>query len=166
MGIVVNRSDFIGKFGIAQKKPILNGTDVVGGLDNFINENEEELLIELFGIEMYEEFKQTPTDPIYSPILKPLAGYNGRYSRGLKDMLVKFIYVKYNRLNYVNTSLGQQKSKGETTERYNSSVSFINLTTYNGAVNSFNVILEYLGNNRAVFTKFKPLINRKRMMIL
>lgn len=166
MGIVVNRDDFIGKFGISQKKPMLNGTDVIGGLDSFINDNEEELLIELFGIEMYDDFKANPNDPIYNPILNPLTGYNGKYSQGLKDMLVKFIYVKYNRLNYVNTSLGQKKSKGETTERYSSSSSLLNLTTYNKAVNAYNVISEYLGNNTSTFTKYKPLVSKKRIMTL
>lgn len=166
MGIVVNRDDFIGKFGISQKKPMLNGTDVVGGLDDFINDNEEELLIELFGIEMYNDFKTDPTDPIYNPILNPLAGYNGKYSQGLKSMLVKFIYYRYQRLDYVNTVSGQKKTASETSRDYPVSSSLVNLTTYNKAVNSFNVISEYLGNNTNTFVKYNPLVNKKRIMTL
>lgn len=166
MGIVVNRDDFIGKFGISQKKPMLNGTDVVGGLDNFINDNEEELLIELFGIEMYNDFKNTPTDPIYNPILNPLAGYNGKYSQGLKSMLVIFIHYRYQRLDYVNTVSGQKKTASETSRDYPVSSSLVNLTTYNKAVNSYNVISEYLGNNTNTFSKFNPLVSKKRIMTL
>lgn len=166
MGIIVNRDDFIGKFGISQKKPMLNGTDVIGALDSFINDNEEELLIELFGIEMYNDFKVTPNDPIYNPILNPLTGYNGKYSQGLKNMLIIFIYYRYQRLDYVNTVSGQKKTKGETSKDYPASSSLVNLTSYNKAVNAYNVISEYLGNNTNTFVKYDPLVSKKRIMTL
>lgn len=156
MGVVVTKGDFIGKYGIKQTKPMLNGTDVALGLDNFIQEREEGILIDLMGADLFLAFKATPSDPIYTPL----------YDLGLKLMLIKFVYFEYYRGTAQNSSTGQVRSKGETVTPINSGTYRFNCLLYNEAVKSYNIISEYISSNRSTYTQFKSNITKKFTIFL
>lgn len=156
MGVVISKGDFIGPYGIKQTKPMLNGTDVALGLDNFIQEKEEGILIDLMGADLFLSFKTNPSDPIYTPL----------YDFGLKLMLIKFVYFEYYRGVAHNSSTGQVISKGETVKSVNSGSYRFNCLLYNEAVKVYNVISEYISSNRAVYTQFKSNVPRKTTIFL
>jgi len=156
MSVVISKSDFIGKYGIKQTKPMLNGTEVALGLDSFIQEKEEGTLIDLMGADLFLAFKANPSDPIYTPL----------YDLGLKLMLIKFVYFEYYRSNTQNSSTGQVVSKGETVKPVNSGADRANCLIYNEAVKTYNVISEYISSNRATYTQFKSNVHRKTTIFL
>lgn len=156
MGVVISKSDFIGPYGIKQTKPMLNGTDVALGLDNFIQEKEEGSLIDLMGSDLFLAFKTNPSDPIYDPL----------YDLGLKLMLIKFVYFEYYRGVAQNSSTGQVQSKGETVKPINSGAYRFNCLLYNEGVKTYNIISEYIASNRAIYTQFKSNVPRKITIFL
>lgn len=156
MGVVVNKGDFIGPYGIKQTKPMLNGTDVALGLDDFIQEKEGGVLIDLMGSDLFLYFKANPTDPVYQPL----------YDLGLKLMLIKFVYFEYYRRDVSNTSVGQAVNKGETFTPKNGGTQRFNTLLYNEAVKTYNVISEYIASNTSVYTQFKSNVPRKKTIFL
>lgn len=156
MGVVVTKGDFVGKYGIKQTKPMLNGTDVALGLDNFIQEREEGILIDLMGADLFLAFKANPSDPVYTPL----------YGLGLKIMLIKFIYFDYYRTEATNTSTGQAKNTGETFTGAKSSTLYYNVILHNEAIKVYNVISDYIVNNTSVYTQFKSNVSKKKSIFL
>jgi hypothetical protein len=163
MGLVVSTSDFVGKWGITIPKPFVNSANPSNYLDDLINEVEGRVLLQLFGGDMYADFAATPTDPVYDTIKSPFIVYS-QYCRGLKTMLIGFIFFEYYSKARTATNAGLTKVKGETTQALPSGLSLS--LDYNGSVKDYNLLVQYLEANKATFPKFAPLVYRQRKITL
>ncbi len=135
MGIIINTSDFTGKFLVAK-----NNYNI---LDEYIDRYEEKYLKELLGITLYNLFIADFGLPSQAAIYGLLYDAfdeddidSGRIhsSRGIKDMMIGFIYFEYMReqnIKPTNTGLviGQAENSGPAKiddnfiyDRYNSSI--------------------------------------------
>lgn len=139
MGFYVNSSDFTGKFAISQ------GLYSNVNIDDYISRYELTYLAELFGVELYNLYYanangqpgNVPTDArflkVYNPFIEQggMNFYEMLNSRGIKDMLIGFLYFEIMRNSITTpTANGMQKQKNELSdsaysviyERYNESV--------------------------------------------
>lgn len=138
-----------------------------GELETCIDKHEQNILIDLLGIELYKLFKAdltgTPEEPqntpyttIFEEILVEINGCNV-HSEGINKMLIQFIYYYF--------MVDQQHSKrvigGRNTKAENSDPnSSYNLNdAFNQGVKNFNAIQFYINNNISDF----PLFNGESM---
>lgn len=152
MGVLITSSNFIGKYAIPQQAS--------SDLDAFINDNEEQYLIELLGASMYDAFKAnlapappaptsgpqpTPTNPGFLAIYNKFnVDYGSKIykSRGLVLMLCGFIFFDYmKQVKYKATTQGIVVNTPDTTRE---SVTG-NLYNYlNEAIETFTSIQAYI----------------------
>ena len=146
MGVLISSANFTGKWAIPQQSNNL--------LDQFINDKEEDYLIDLMGAALYADFKTsltgTPPAPPstsvgYYNIYNPFAvdyGSKAYRSKGLVKMLVGFIFFDYmNSLKYKNTQNGQESAKLDTAN----AVQVGNLYQYlNEATTTYQAIQVYI----------------------
>jgi hypothetical protein len=152
MGVVVNIADFIGEFGISQRKPIVNGTSIPDGLISFIDREEKRLLMELMGKPLYDSFVLAPTDSVYDPLYEDQLLCD-RYSEGLKTMLLCIIYYQYHKTKIVNSATGQKVNDSEVSN--NEGNYLLNSVMYNRGVTTYNLIGGYLRANTSVYPLFE-----------
>lgn len=119
MGIIVNKSDFVGVYQVAQDS--YTGTI----LDSVINRNEKKLLIQLLGKELFDLFQAdlvggVPQSQIYIDIYNEInITYSGceLSSLGMKEYLLGQIYLLYLReIGIKKTTNGAVKAKYESSE--------------------------------------------------
>jgi hypothetical protein len=151
MGLLIVKSDFVGKYALA------TSTKSNDNIDAYIAEYEEQILIDLLGLELFELFKadvdsgtKKPETPIYLTLYDRL---NFEYcnslltSFGLKNILLSIIYFYYVRDNTKKQTLnGDQKIQSEVSDPANQSYL---LLRYNEGVKSYKAIQRYLLNNEA-----------------
>lgn len=157
--MILEKTDFeSGEFSVAQNK--------YDDLMTFIYKYEHRILLDLFGKNMYEDFKndlttgtpQTPQTVPYENVFNEIFE-NGIESEGIKEMLKKFIYyyfvVNQHKTKTVN---GIKESKSELAEN-NTTFSFTALIeAYNSAVSDYKNIQTYIFRNMASvqqYTNFK-----------
>lgn len=146
MGLLVQKSDFVGKYALA-----LSINDKV---DDYIELYEERYLRECLGIELFDAFKNDVED--YLPQTeKYLTLYNkiffvefGEFfaSQGMKEMLLGFIYFEYVR----DSSIAQSMVGGVATQAETAQMVGYNYLyqRYNEAVYSYQTIQLYIQNHK------------------
>jgi len=139
--IVLNRSDFRGRFSITFPK--LNGADDV--VENQIDSIEKEELTKLFGLTLATSFISNPLNAIYTPLYTPLLE-NRLYSEGLKEVLLSLVYLRYQKSNYaMSTENGRVLKSSSTSSVLNPYVQDIEM--YTRAVDGWRAIQIYCSRN-------------------
>lgn len=133
-------------------------------IQNYIDVYEKRYLIELLGVELYNEFEAdltagggTPTEQRFIDIFNEL---NFDYafciyqSEGIKEMLVGFIYYEYlaDQINQM-TPNGNVLPKGENSDRATTLYQTV-YSRYNLAVKSYDTIQKHIWLNRSNYDKF------------
>lgn len=139
--IVLTRADFVGRFEITFPSINNRGQIVEDELASF----EKEELVKLFGVDRFTLFAANPTDSIYDDLYTPLLRCSN-YSEGLKSVLLSFVYLRYQRLNYaMSTENGRVlKDSSTSTPARNYSA---DMKIYNSAVKGWRAIQSYCGEN-------------------
>ncbi len=177
MGLLVNKTDFVGKYAIPQNY-------LTNNIDSYISKYEEKYLKELMGVELFKLFKAdisvlTPVTTIYLAIYNPIEeddtclvayynmGYaysqaNGiRISDGIKEMLIGFIYFEFIRdSKYKNTPTGTVTGQSENSRETSFNDNGI-YNRYNEAVNSYKTIQWFIMKNKADYPKFNGVYKAK-----
>jgi hypothetical protein len=146
---IIALSDFKGEYNIATNPDNTDKVEVI------IAEREEEILIGLFGLTMYNTLKDqiiaggaNPDDPLYVYIFEPFQYKDGCYilnSKGIKWMLCNMIYVFIAREGYIsNTTLGDRVNVSEVSIGVNWMKA---ITNYNRGIDTYRAIQAYIGLN-------------------
>ncbi len=158
MGLLIVKSDFVGKYALATST---KGND---NIDAYIAEYEEQILIDLLGLELFELFKsdvdsgtKKPVTPIYLTIYDRLNfEYCGRLltSFGIKNILLSIIFFHYVRDNTIKQTVnGAVKIQSEVSQPVDQTYL---LLRYNEAIMAYSVIQRYcLENETDVYPAFK-----------
>lgn len=157
MGLLILKSDFTGKFAIAQND--------FSKLDLFIDKYEKEYLIDLLGSALYNLFEadldsQTPKQPqslIYQDIYNPFHYDEGDCiirSEGMREMLKGFLYFEFVReQKYKNTDTGVFVHSNETTRE----VGFTELNIYgryNESLRTYRAIQAFICKNNTDYPDY------------
>jgi len=147
------QSDYIGKFAISQNK--FDNAE----LNLYIDDVERTVLIDLFGLAMYNDFvadldsNNVPMSANYLFIFNEFEVkidciYSEKmYSFGIKEMLKRFVYFHYLRdQNKTNSSIGNVKSKGVASNIIKL-VDGALIREYNYGVGYYNAIQQYINDN-------------------
>jgi len=154
---IVQTSDFVGKYAVTQNS--FNTFD----LTDFIEKYELNYLYDLLGVElgglMYSGITTPytpPTSTIYQTIFNPLnLDENQIRSKGIKEMMLGFIFFEYTRTqNVVNTGTGNVSAQNEVstiaiwghTDIYN---------IYNSSIDTYKAIQKYISYNESIYPTFK-----------
>jgi len=147
---IVTSEDFTGKKNISQN--VFTAKD----LDSYIEQFEKEYLIDLLGCQLYELFTtdlttgtpQIPEDQIYLSIFNDFCLDDNCgiiKSKGIKQMLIDFIYFEYVRdQNYKNSISGTVKSSPEVSMLV--SPTFLN-NIYNAAIETYSAVQYFICHN-------------------
>lgn len=165
MGKFINTTDFVGQYALATDK------FTKSKLDQYIDENELDLLRELLGIGLYNEFiadydgtpQNTFSEPRFEDIYEPLKYSDGEglgsceYNTiGIKKMLIGFIYFLFIRDENFYHTIGGTK-ENEQANAANRSIAFTNAyTNWNKSVDTYNQIQMFIVLNpkNYIYTKF------------
>lgn len=104
MGLIITVSDFLSSAG---KLAIAQDNVAATKITSYILRYEEQYLIDLLGVELFNLFKadiasppNPPASPIYAALYDPIRQDDGtciRISRGMKDMVMGFLWWEYMR---------------------------------------------------------------------
>jgi hypothetical protein len=152
MGFYVNSEDFTGKFALSQ------GLYNTINIDYYIERFELTYLTELFGVELYNLYYANangqpgniPTEARFLKVYNAFTEQSGvnlyemLISRGLKDMLIGFIYFEAIRDQITTaTPIGMQKQKNELSEGAYSPI----YERYNESVKTYQAIQKFMYYN-------------------
>lgn len=147
MGLLIVKDDFIGRFALSKS--------IEDTIDSYIDEFEEKYLRDMLGVELFKLFKADvsaylPSSPIYQTIFDPISmDYNHSviHSRGMKTMLLGFIYWEYIRATkYKHTGTGMIVDVNEVSREADFSEVFL-YARYNESINDYKAIQIYIENN-------------------
>lgn len=149
--MVIDRADFVNKFEIHTKYTNDNK------LNSYCERYEVNYLVDLFGVELYNLFIAEIELPIYDILLNEILFQDGSEiynSKGIKSMLLGFIYFEYQRdgakQETVNSSV---KIKSNVSEM--ASFGIRNLQSwYNESVETYKAIQAYLKLNSDVYPTY------------
>ena len=137
MGILINKSDFIGDYELAK-----NGQD---NIDLFIQKYEQQVLSQLFGSALLALFQadlvnKVPATQIYKdiydPFVKEIECTNVDYI-GLKEMVLAYVFFYYSRKNPIKSGVnGAVVNQTEVSSQSNKT--FL-LGYYNRAVRAYKI---------------------------
>lgn len=147
MGLLINTEDFVGEH------KITNDAGTTANLELCIEEHEETYLRKLLGSTLFDLFKanydataQTNSGQ-YLTIRNAFAYDYGDClveSKGMKKMLLGFIYWEFTRLQpYHNTVAGMVKQKTELGDIVDGGIN----SRYNKAINTYEAIQTYIEQN-------------------
>jgi len=150
---MITAQDFVGKWAVS----IAYGSSK---LNTFISENVPQILAELFGVEMYEEWEAD--DTLYPELFEPFSyqianGCNNEivHSKGVNVMLKNYVYAIYEKDAHItatsggNVVLNQEGGKPQT----DSTATFIRF--YNDAISTFRAIQARIKDNKDDYPLFK-----------
>lgn len=150
-------SDYKGSVRISQ-----NGLDK-SILQDYLTEKESEYLRELLGCELYDLYvadsvdgvpQNTPYTTIFNPLCLPSGDCKQGRSRGIKDMLIGFMYFEYVRDQHqINSSIGVSKSIGVASELLNPDNTMVK-RIYNKSIIDYQVIQYYICQNIGDFPTY------------
>lgn len=146
MAKFVNEADFIDKFELS------TGMYSNTKIQDYIDRYEEQYLIQLLGVELYNQFiadldiDNIPQDVKFLKIFEPFneqISFTLMMSRGMKDMLVGFIYFEYLKdLITKTTSVGVTKPQEQNSKIITSHTTIYG--RYNESINTYKAIQEYI----------------------
>ncbi len=150
MGLIIQKTDFVGVFDLAKS--------INDHINSFIERNESDILVDLLGQELYDLFKASinpgPVDQIYQDLIDPLIPYTGCQlkSKGMKDMLLCLVWFEIVRSDgYRQSENGAVMNNSEVSSPLNLSFVFKN---YNSGVGSYKAIQAYIRQNSEVYPTF------------
>jgi len=149
----IERSDFVNKFEIHTAG--LNDEKLTAYIDRY----EQNYLVSLLGVELYELFIADLENPIYETLIDPILFqdncgqiYN---SKGIDDMLLGFVYFEFERDMKVQQTINSSvKIKSNVSERTHNSNEVMR-TRYNESIDSYIAIQGYIKDNLSVYPTFK-----------
>lgn len=146
MGILINKSDFVGDYALVKS----NSDDI----NLFIEKYEKEILMQLLGSDLLVLFQadlddQVPQDQIYldiyNPFIKEIGGWKVE-SAGMKDMCLNYVYFYYLRKLKIKASMsGPVVNENENSVQ--SSQMFL-INAYNASIRTFKHIQYYIAYNK------------------
>lgn len=148
MGILITKSDFVGKYELAKS--------INDGIDTVLLQYEEIYLIDLLGFELAQLFISDLVNhiPVTDRFLTIFNQLNDEYvrSRGVKQMMLGLIYFEYQRVNQnKSTNVGQVVNNTEVSSRA-SNVNWFQ--KYNESINDFRNIQRYIVKNKDVYPEY------------
>lgn len=156
MGILINSSDFIGKYKIS------TNTAQATELDNFIEQYETNYLYDLLGKTLADLFIASVVN--YEPVgAAYLAIYNVieldltcsvERNEGMKNMLLGFIYFEWLRKSPIKSTIsGQVVSTNENSIPIMDNWGMTN--RYNSSVNDYQIIQYYINQHLTDYPNYK-----------
>lgn len=157
MARFVNSSDFKDKFEVS------TGVYSNNKIQDYIDRYEDIYLVELLGVELYNQFiadldtNNVPQDPKFIKLFEPFneqISFTLMISRGMKDMLIGFIYFQYLKdLITQTTSVGVTKPQEQNSKVITSHTTIYG--RYNESVKTYNAIQEYILFSMTDYADFK-----------
>jgi len=154
MGIIVNNTDFVGKFQIAQ--------NCYSELNDYIETYERKYLEDLLGCDLTEDLigdlnNQTPQTQKFIDIFERFCEDDGiciNRSEGIKSMLLGFIYFEYVRdVAYKVTVGGVKRNRVEVSGDVGTNQHNI-YNRFNWSIETFNSIQHYICDRSSDFMNF------------
>lgn len=154
MGILINTSDFVGKYAIAQNS--------FSKLGQFITDYETNYLYDLLGKTLGDAFISSVVNNL--PVgAEYLAIYNVieldlicrvERNEGMKNMLLGFIYFEFMRKDPIKSTIA-----GQSVNSIENGVPVIDNwginSIYNSSVNDYQIIQYYINQNLTDYTDYK-----------
>lgn len=156
MGYIINTTDFVGQWHIAQGS--------FSQLGNFITQFEKGYLYKLMGKTQADEFIDDLTNyvpvtqkylDIYNPINYELSDGCFLVNDGMKNMMLGFIWFEYMRYTKAQSTISGNVANANENSR---EVGFTELNIgnrYNDAIQSFKVIQEYCLEDEITYPDFE-----------
>lgn len=154
MGLLISKTDFVGKYKISQN----TYTDI----DSYISKYEEPYLIDLLGVELFDLFKaqvssQVVAAGIYKDLYDPIREDDDsciRISEGMKEMLLGFIFFEYMRdQKYKPTPSGKVTGQSELNRETSFEENNI-YGRYNISIKSYETIQWYINENIDIYPTY------------
>jgi hypothetical protein len=154
MGLLINKSDFVGTYALSQS--------ISDTITSFITEYEEKYLRELLGSSLFTLFKADIVSPavipatakyltIYNEINKDECGYL-LHSDGIKKMLLGFIWFEYvTGTQITHTGTGVVTDVNEISVNADNSLTY---KQYNRAIDTYRSIQQYIYLNSIDYPEF------------
>lgn len=157
MARFVNIGDFENKFELS------SGMYSNNKIQEYIDRYEDIYLVELLGVELYNQFiadldvNNIPQDAKFIKLFNPFneqISFTLMISRGMKDMLIGFIYFQYLKdLITQTTSVGVTKAQEQNSKVITSHTTIYG--RYNESIKTYNAIQEYILFNMNDYADFK-----------
>jgi hypothetical protein len=155
MASITTPSDFNGQYSINRNKH--NTNDIIACIDSV----EELVLLELFGV----DFKTIVLDgvdnnvAIYEKLFEPFNYQDSCdriwQSKGIKEMLLGFVYFEWFATHSVAVVLDGQRENESENSKSASSLRANNEKRYNDAVKTYHAIQAYINDNLDIYPEFK-----------
>jgi len=156
MGLFVTISDFTGKFALS------TGMYANTNIQSYIDRYEDIYLTELLGVKLYNLFiadlvSNVPVTAKYTKIFnafKEELDIRLIISKGMKDMLVGFIYFEYMKDSITQTTpigVVKQQSENSTPISAHSPI----YLRYNESVKTYRAIQDYIMQNLSTYPLFR-----------
>lgn len=154
MASITTPADFNGQYSINRNKH--NTNDIIACIDSV----EELVLLELFGV----DFKTivldgvANLDPIYEFLFEPFNYQDSCdriwISKGVKEMLLGFVYFEWFATHSVAVVLDGQRENESENSKSASSLRANNEKRYNDAVKTYRAIQAYINDNLDIYPEF------------
>jgi hypothetical protein len=154
MGLLIKKTDFTGKYALS--------LSISDSIDSFIAEYEAVYLRDLLGASLYTLFaadisNNAPQTNKYQSLFNVIAeDYNKEViqNRGMKKMLIGFIWWEYVRLNkYKHTGTGVVVDSHEVSREADNTEEFL-YSMYNESVRDYKVIQWYINQHLTDYPEF------------
>lgn len=150
--IFLTKADFRDQYELTFPK--INGREAIVEGSLAILEKQE--LVELLGVDLAQTFEAAPLDPIFDAIKNPILEGN-RYSSGLKNVLLSFVYLKYQKGNFVLATENGRVQKDSSVSKPVSTYTR-DIEMYNTAVIGWRAIQLYSRREYPTFKGIDKLI--------
>lgn len=150
-------SDFTNKF------EVTTGLYQNDKIQSYLDRYEDEYLVKLFGVELYDLFiadldvNNEPQDAKFVQIFEPFnyqEGFSLLISRGIKDMLLGFLYFEYMKdLVVQTTSVGVVKPEEQNSKVVSAHTPIY--LKYNESIKTYNAIQEYILLNMTTYPEYR-----------
>jgi len=152
---ITSTSDFIGQYEININKNNVNNVQAC------IDSVEELALLQLFGVDFKDIVLDgvDNLDPIYEKLYNPFNYQDSCdriwQSKGVKEMLLGFIYFEWFATHSVAVVLDGQRENESENSKVASSLKTNNEKRYNDAVKTYRAIQAYINDNMDIYPEFK-----------
>lgn len=152
---ITSTSDYIGQYTINLNKHNVNNVQAC------IDSVEELALLELFGVDFKDIVLQgvVDLDPIYEQLYNPFVFQDSCdriwQSKGVKEMLLGFVYFEWFATHSVAVVLDGQRENESENSKVASSLRANNEKRYNDAVKTYRAIQAYINENLDIYPEFK-----------
>lgn len=155
MPSITSPSDYNGQYSINRNKH--NTNDIQACIDSV----EELVLLELFGVDFKDIVLQGVVDEIviYENLYNPFNFQDSSdriwQSKGIKEMLLGFVYWEWFATHSVAVVLDGQRENESENSKSASSLKANNEKRYNDAVKTYRAIQAYVNENLDIYPEFK-----------